>query len=193
MYLIVQWKNRLNILCFALLSVLSSRFDLCWDAGLVVAERGEGGAGLAVLAGVQRPGRHLAGEAGLAGPAHHRRPRHHLGGGGAGWAEGVGDLGRDQRHRSTRAARTRGHFPETRHISHLDIYFPVTPLMSEHVYIELPLFGIGSVINEVYERLFTNSDKPILKRIKVSKVICFYIAGLGKGIFLNIATCNLQC
>ena len=63
--------------------------------------------------------------------------------------------------------------------------------MSEHIYIELPLFGIGSVINEVYERLFTNSDKPVLKRIKVSKVICFYIAGLGKGIFFIIATCNL--
>ena len=61
-----------------------SRLDPDREGGRVVAEGREAGAGLlAVLAGVQGPGRHLRGQRGLAHPGlrlrtPHLRNRHHL-------------------------------------------------------------------------------------------------------------------
>ena len=53
------------------LCALYSRLDPDGDRGLVMAQGAQAGAGLlAVLAGVEGPGRHLGGEGGLSGPGH---------------------------------------------------------------------------------------------------------------------------
>ena len=109
-----------------------SRLDPDWDRGLVMAQGTEAGAGLlAVLAGVQGPGRHLRGQTGLPDPGtggrHHLVTTDHLGAPG-GWhhwgrlgggargcgGRGWGRQGGVQTHAPhTGAPGGRGNFPAT--------------------------------------------------------------------------------